>query len=167
MTNLEVNIVVKLPDTPGTLVELISPISDNGGNIYSILHYHDKKINNMIPVEITFDLNEELRDISLEKIQKELFEKNIPIEKITFGAKKRHFVIIITGHVFDTDVLDTIKRLAVKGIKTTELQAKFTELEEVSNVRFKFEVPETIEEKEFIEELKKICEEKNLSLIRA
>jgi len=167
MTNLEVNIIVRLPDTPGSLIELIKPISDNGGNIFGILHYHDKKINNKIPVEVTFELNEELRDISLENIQKELIEKNIPIEKITFGAKKRHFTIIITGHVFDTDVLDTIKRLAAKGIKTTELQAKFTELEEVSNVRFKFEVPETIEEKEFIEELKKICEEKNLSLIRA
>jgi len=167
MINLEVNIVVRLPDTPGSLIELIKPISDNGGNIFGILHYHDKKINNKIPVEVTFELNEELRDISLENIQKELNEKNIPIEKITFGTKKRHFVIIITGHVFDTDVLDTIKRLAAKGIKTSELQAKFTELEEVSNVRFKFEVPETIKEKEFIEELKKICEEKGLSLIRA
>ena len=167
MINLEVNIVVRLPDRPGSLIELIKPISDNGGNIFGILHYHDKKINNKIPVEVTFELNEELRDISLENIQKELFEKNIPIEKITFGAKKRHFVIIITGHVFDTDVPDTIKRLAAKGIKTTELQAKFTELEDVSNVRFKFEVPETIEEKEFIEELKKICDEKDLSLIRA
>ena len=115
MINLEVNIVVRLPDRPGSLIELIKPISDNGGNIFGILH----------------------------------------------------FVIIITGHVFDTDVPDTIKRLAAKGIKTTELQAKFTELEDVSNVRFKFEVPETIEEKEFIEELKKICDEKDLSLIRA
>ncbi len=167
MTNLEVTIVVRLPDTPGSLIELIKPISDNGGNIFGILHYHDKKINNKIPVEVTFECPLELRDISLENIQKELIEKNIPIEKITFDAKKRHFVIIITGHVFDTDVLDTIKRLAAKGIKTTELQAKFTELEEVSNVRFKFEVPETIKEKEFIEELQKICEEKNLSLIRA
>ncbi|TFF97539.1 MAG: amino acid-binding protein, partial [Promethearchaeota archaeon] len=51
MTNLEVNIVVRLPDTPGSLIELIKPISDNGGNIFGILHYHDKKINNKITVE--------------------------------------------------------------------------------------------------------------------
>jgi len=161
-----INLEVRLPDTPGTLIQLIEPISNNGGNIYSILHYHDKKINNMIPVEITFEINEEIREIGLKKIQEELRDKNIPIEKISFGAKQRHLVVILTGHVFDTDVLDTIKRLAAKGIKTSELQAKFTEIEEVSNVKLKLEVPESTTEKELIKELNKICEEKDLSLIR-
>ncbi|MFX1394145.1 MAG: hypothetical protein ACFFAH_11270 [Promethearchaeota archaeon] len=161
-----INLEVRLPDTPGTLIQLIEPISNNGGNIYSILHYHDKKINNMIPVEITFEISEEIRDIGLKNIQEELRDKNIPIEKISFGSKQKNLVVILTGHVFDTDVLDTIKRLATKGIKTSELQAKFTEIEEVSNVKLKLEVPESKTEKELIKELNKICQEKNLSLIR-
>jgi len=162
-----INLEVRLPDYPGTLIQLIEPISNNGGNIYSILHYHDKKINNMIPVSITFTLSEEIRDISLKKIQEELREKNIPIDKITLGVKQKELVIILTGHVFDTDVVDTIKRLAVKGVKTSELQAKFTELDEVSNVKLKLEIPESITEKALIQELNIICKEKDLSLIRA
>ena len=161
-----INLDVRLPDYPGTLIQLIEPISNNGGNIYSILHYHDKKLNNMIPVNITFTLSEEIRDISLKKIQEELREKNIPIDKITLGVKQKELVVILTGHVFDTDVVDTIKRLAAKGVKTSELQAKFTEIDEVSNVKLKLEIPESITEKELIQELNIICKEKDLSLIR-
>ena len=159
---------VKLPDYPGTLIELIRPISNNGGNIFSILHHHDRKVNNMIPVSISFDLNEDLLDISLNKIKKELNEKNIKIEKITFGEKgERELIIILTGHVFDTDIVDTIRRLASKKIKVPELQAKFTDVSEVSNVKLKLIYPNTMTEKELIEELDLICNEKNLFLIRS
>ncbi len=161
-----INLEVKLPDTPGSLIELIRPISMNGGNIFGILHHHDKKINNMIPVSITFELTSELEDVSLKNISKELTEKNIQIDKITFGAEKRHLTVILTGHVFDTDVLDTIKRLASKKIKVTELQAKFTDLEDVSNVKFNVEFPESMTKEELIQEFEKICEEKKLFLIR-
>ena len=161
-----INLEVRLPDYPGTLIQLIEPVSNNGGNIYSILHYHDKKINNMIPVSITFTLCDDIRDISLKKIQEDLKEKNIPIDKITLGIPTKALVVLLTGHVFDTDVVDTIKRLDAKGVKTSNLQAKFTDLKEVSNVKLKLEIPESMKEKEIIQELNKICEEKGLSLIR-
>ena len=157
---------VKLPDTPGALIGLIQPISKNSGNIFSILHYHDKKVNNMIPVNVMFELSEELLEVSINNIKKELSDKNILIESITLGTEKRHLIVILTGHVFDTDVLDTIKRLASKEIKVSELQAKFTEIEDISNVKFKIEFPESMTEKELLDELNKICQEKNLFLIR-
>lgn len=160
-----INLEVKLPDIPGSLIELIKPISKNGGNIYGILHFHDKIINNMIPVSITFELSEEIKELSLQNIKKELKEKNIQIENITYGVERRSLTIIITGHVFDTDVLDTIKRLALKNIVVSELTAKFTDLNEVSNVKLKIEFPESLSKTELLEELNKICEEKNLFLI--
>ena len=73
---------VKLPDIPGSLIELIRPVSQFGGNIYGVLHHHDKKMNNMIPVDIWFELSEELIEISLENIKKDLIEKNIKLIKI-------------------------------------------------------------------------------------
>ncbi len=163
---ITINLIVKLPDTPGSLVELIKPISNHGGNIFGILHHHDKKVNNLIPVEISFEINEEVRDVNLKKIQNELKEKNIIIENVTLGANKRHFVAIVTGHVFDTDIVDTLKRLASKDIKVSELQAKFTELSEVSNVKLKLDYPEKMTENELIKELTKICDQKKLFLIR-
>jgi ACT domain-containing protein len=160
-----INLEVKLPDTPGSLIELIRPISKNGGNIYGILHYHDRKINNMIPVNITFELSEEIQEVSIQNIKRELKEKNIQIENINYGIEKKLITIILTGHVFDTDVMDTIKRLASKNINVLELQAKFTELEEESNVKLRIEFPEHMNKNELNNELRKICEEKNLFLI--
>ncbi|MFX0082770.1 MAG: hypothetical protein ACFE94_13550 [Candidatus Hodarchaeota archaeon] len=160
-----INLEVKLPDTPGSLIELIKPISNNGGNIYGILHFHDRKINNMIPVNVTFELSKEIQEVSIKNIKKELKEKNIQIENINYGIEKKLITIILTGHVFDTDVMDTIKRLASKNINVLELQAKFTELEEVSNVKLRIEFPEYMNKKELNNELRKICEEKNLFLI--
>lgn len=165
MNYIMINLEVKLPDTPGSLVELIKPISKNGGNIYGILHFHDKKINDMIPVSISFELSEDIRDVSLQNIRKELRQKDIQIDNITYGVGKKEITVLLTGHVFDTDVLDTIKRLASKRITISELQAKFTELKEISNVKLKIEFPEDMTKREIIDELKEICEEKQLFLI--
>jgi ACT domain-containing protein len=162
-----IKLEVKLPDQPGSLVELIKPISDNGGNIFGILHHHDKKLNNLIPVSISFELKEELRDITLEKIQKEFNEKKIEIVNITLGKEKPQLIVILTGHVFETDIVDTIKKLALKKIKVSELQAKFTEISEISNVKLKLKYPEAITKEQLLLELEKICEEKNLSLLRS
>ena len=158
---------VKLPDIPGSLIELFKPISQNGGNIYGVLHHHDKKNNNMIPVDIWFELNEELIDVSLENIKKDLMEKNIQLIKISVGSKNKFLTFILTGHVFDTDITDTIKRLDSKNIKVLELHAKFTEVDEISSVIFKVEFPEVMAKFELIDEIEKICEEKNLFLIRS
>ncbi len=162
-----ISLECKLPDTPGSLIELIKPISENGGNIFGILHHHDKKINNMIPVSISFELPQELIEANLEKIQRELKEKRIIIEKLTMTERKNIIIVILIDHVFDTDVVDTIRRLASKNFKVIELQAKFTEISEVSNVKLKLELPESTTEKDLIKELNIICDEKKLSLIRA
>jgi ACT domain-containing protein len=158
---------VKLPDIPGSLVELIKPVSQNGGNIYGILHHHDKKINNAIPVDIWFELSEELIDVSLENIKKELIEKNIQLIKISVGSKNKILTFILTGHVFDTDITNTIKRLDSKNIKVLELHAKFTEVDEISSVLMKVEFPEVMTKFELTHEIERICKEKNLFLIRS
>lgn len=158
---------VKLPDIPGSLIELIKPVSQNGGNIYGVLHHHDKKINNVIPVDIWFELSEELIELSLENIKKDLIEKNIQIIKISLGSKNKVLTFILTGHVFDTDITDTIKRLDSKNIKVLELHAKFTEVDEISSVIIKVEFPEVMTKFESFTEIEKICEEKNLFLIRS
>jgi ACT domain-containing protein len=158
---------IQLPDIPGSLIELIKPVSKNGGNIYGVLHHHDKKINNVIPVDIWFELSEELIELSLENIKKDLIEKNIQIIKISLGSKNKVLTFILTGHVFDTDITDTIKRLDSKNIKVLELHAKFTEVDEISSVIMKVEFPEVMTKFESITEIEKICEEKNLFLIRS
>ena len=160
-----INLEVKIPDTPGSLIELIKPISQNGGNIHGILHFPDRKINNMIPVNINFELIEDIKETSLQNIKVELKEKNIQIVNISFGIERKSIIVLLTGHVFSTDILDTLQRLASKNIKVLELHAKFTEFEEVSNVKLKIEFSEGLTKKEIINEFRKICDEKELFLM--
>ncbi len=162
-----ISLMVRIPDTPGSLIELIKPISNNGGNIFAVLHHHDKKTDDMIPVSVSFELPEGLHEASLRNIKKELQEKRIQIDNIILGAERQQIMVILSGHVFDTDVVDTIDRLASKGIKVSELHAIFTEMNEISNVRLKLNISETITKKKVFEELNDICKEKNLILLRS
>jgi ACT domain-containing protein len=157
----------KLPDIPGSLIELIKPISQNGGNIHGVLHHHDKKLNNMIPVDIWFELSGESVEKSLENIKKNLIEQNIQLIKISVGSKNKSLTFILTGHVFDTDITDTIHKLDLKNIKVLDLHAKFTEIDAISSVMMKVEYPESMTEFDLINEMKEICKEKNLFLIRS
>ena len=158
-------IEAKLPDIPGSLIELIKPISQNGGNIYGVLHHHDKKTTNLIPVDIWFEINKVRFEESLENIKNDLLEKNIKLIKISVDPKNSILTIILTGHVFETNILDTIKRLDSKSIKVLDLHAKFTEIDEVSSVMMKVEFPEVMTKLELINELEKICKEKDLFLV--
>ncbi len=160
-----INLEVKIPDTPGSLIELIKPISQNGGNIYGILHFHDRKINNMIPVNINFELIEDIKEISMQNIKLELKEKNIQIENVSYGIERKGIIVLLTGHVFGTDILDTLQRLASKSIRVLELHAVFTEFEEVSNVKLKIEFSEGTTKNEIVNEIRMICDEKELFLI--
>ena len=158
---------VKLPDIPGSLIEMIKPISQNGGNIYGILHNHDNKVNNMIPVNVWFELKEEFIDISIKNIQKELIEKQIEITKISIGSKNKILTFILSGHVFDTDITETIDLLDSKNIKVVELQAKLSGLDKISDVKMKVEFPESMDESNIIGEIEKICKEKDIFLIKS
>jgi len=158
---------VYLPDIPGSLIELIKPISKNGGNIYGILHHHDKKIDNMIPVEISFELNQEILDSSIEQIKKSLIQQHIEIIKISIDSKHKMFTFILSGHVFDTDITDTINYLNSKDIKVLELQAIFSGFEEISNVKMRVEFPDYMNKPELIDEINNICRKKSLFFIKS
>ena len=158
---------VYLPDIPGSLIELIKPISENGGNIYGILYHHDKKIDNRIPVEISFELNQEILDSSISQIKKSLIQQYIEIIKISIDVKHKMFTFILSGHVFDTDITDTINYLHSKDIKVLELQAIFSGFKEISNVKMRVEFPDNMSKSELIDEIATICRKKSLFLIKS
>jgi ACT domain-containing protein len=164
---MRIDLEVRIGDTPGKLIELIKPISNNGGNIFAVWHNHEKKINNMIPVRVKFDLPEELRETSIKNIKKELKEKQIQIKSLTMDEDLKQIVVILSGHVFDTDIVNTIDRLASEKIIVSELKAIFTEMNEISNVKLKLNVNSGISREKVFEELDAICEEKDLFLIRS
>ncbi|TFF95574.1 MAG: hypothetical protein EU547_07380 [Promethearchaeota archaeon] len=164
---MQVDLEVRIGDTPGKLIELIKPISNNGGNIFAVWHNHENKINNMIPVRIKFDLPKELQETSIKNIKEALKKQQIQIKSLIMDEEVKQIVVILSGHVFDTDIVNTIDRLASKSIVVSELKAIFTDMKEISNVKLKLNVNSGITREKVFKELDAICQEKDLFLIRS
>ena len=156
-----------LKDQPGSLIELIRPISEYGGNIFGIIHDHNKKENNLIPVHVTFELNEELLETSLQKIRKALEENGIKISTLTQELAIQEIKVILWGHVFESDIVNTVKRIAEKGARVSEIRAKLLEVKDESSVLLKIELPLSISKEIILQTVQKICEEKKLLLFKS
>lgn len=158
---------VILPDRPGSLIELIKPISENGGNIHGIIHFHDKKKDNLIPVHITFELKEELLQTNLAKIKSNLEYKGIKISKLTQEIPQQEIKIILWGHVFETDIVDTVKRISKVGARVSEIQAKLLDPLDESSVLLNIVIPISINRETIFNIIQEICREKNLMLFKS
>jgi ACT domain-containing protein len=92
---------------------------------------------------------------------------HIEIVRISMDSKSRLFTFILSGHVFDTDITDTINELQSKNIKVSELQAKFSGFNDISNVKIKVEVPDAMTKAKLVHEIDDICKRKNLFFIKS
>ncbi|MCP4762027.1 MAG: hypothetical protein GY870_09600 [archaeon] len=160
-----IELEVKIPDKPGTLIKLIQPISDNSGNIHGILHTHKEKSGGYIPVLVTFDIISGDKLKNLENIKKILRDQDIQILKITDIPAAHQMTAIFSGHVFRQDFEDTVIKINSTGAKVHDLEAKFTKPEDISNVKFLIEIPDEIDDEVVIKKLRDISMEKNLFLL--
>ena len=163
--NEMIELEVKIPDAPGALIKLIKPISENSGNIHGIVHHHDEKADNFIPVNVHFELIGDAKQKNLEKIKKLLLELKFQILSITDTPAVHLMTVILSGHVFRKDFEDTIIRITKKGAKVYDLEAKFTVPQDTSNVKFIVEIPDEVDDKLIINELEEICKEKEFFLL--
>jgi len=153
-----------LPDTPGALIQVLKPISENAGNISSVIHSHEENRGGKVPVIVKFNLPPESEKEKLDHITKELEELAVEITEISRGLKRERIIVILTGHVFETDFVDTMKRINRTGANVVSTYAKFTDVQSISNVKFEILVDEKSIQKT-MKELHAICREKNLTII--
>lgn len=153
-----------LPDTPGALIKMLKPISDNTGNIYSVIHSHGEKHGSKVPVIVKFDLPPESQEIKLKKIISELEQLQVEITEVETTPKLERIIAIVSGHVFQTDFVDTMKRISRTGARVVSTYAKFKDVASISNVKFEIMCDYDHVENALME-LRRICEEKNLFLI--
>ena len=100
-----VELEVLIEDKPGTLIHLLTPISENGCNIQGIYHGQKREDDNLIPVFVKFEVADKENRRVMEVIVKRYAELNIQIEKfapIGLGMKegkqkKRAVMIILDG----------------------------------------------------------------------
>ncbi len=105
---MKMKLVLELQDIPGQLVSVLSPISDLGGNMISIVHDRGVKTEKgLIPIQISIEGERENLNAILNKFN----EMGINIlEKDDVVLRERVSTVLI-GDVIDTDVRDTIDRI--------------------------------------------------------
>lgn len=105
---MKMKLVLELQDIPGQLVSILSPISDLGGNMISIVHDHGVKTEKgLIPIQITIEGERENLNAILDKFNE--LGVNI-LEKDDVVLRERVSTVLI-GNVIDTDVRDTIDKI--------------------------------------------------------
>jgi len=163
---MRIEFEIELRDMPGQLVKALEPISRHGGNILSVVHIRNsRKKGERIPVHVTMKLEEPL---SLEKILKELEEKDILVSKINEIKKKEKIIVMVVGHVVDTDLRDTIDRLNdIKGVMVADLKLTMPHPEEETSALMTIETTGAEKTKRIIEALEKIAGKKALTLIKS
>jgi ACT domain-containing protein len=109
---MRISMDLELQDTPGQLKHVLTPISDLGGNIASIVHHHDKKtFRNTVPVSVIFDIEEH----TLDELQDGLERNGVTIVRIGKMRLRTRTHILLIGHIIHTDLRDTVDEIDGTG----------------------------------------------------
>jgi ACT domain-containing protein len=156
---------VRLMDAPGKLIEMLEPLSQYGANIQGVFHMHGEVQNNLIPVLVTFTLPELHFDSNLNKIKKALLAKGIEIVRLS-AEQAFTSSFLALGHVFQTDFVDTIRRLSKPGIRVISIEARFKAINDPSAVLFSIQLENKKKETELLKLIDEISKEKDLVIIK-
>jgi ACT domain-containing protein len=99
---------LELVDEPGELLRALDPIATNGGNLLSIFHERGNVTpRGHIPVEVDLEATPERFDGIVDAL------RDAGINVIQAGAEQysEALTIILTGHLVNTDLSDTLSRI--------------------------------------------------------
>jgi len=161
---MKISLDVVLKDVPGQLVRALEPISQYGGNIISIVHLREELTGGRVPVHVTIEVDPQ----KLDKILRELEERDIWVSKVGEVRKKENIKVILIGHIVDTDARDTIDRInEIKGAMVADLALAMPHPEKESSARMDIEVSGPDAAKKVMARLEKIASEKKFIIIKS
>jgi len=109
---MKISMDLELKDTPGQLMHVLTPISDLGGNITSVVHHHDKKtFRNTVPVSVILEIDEQ----TLGELQDGLEQNGVTIVRVGKMRLRATTHILLIGHIIHTDLRDTIDEIDATG----------------------------------------------------
>lgn len=157
-------VTVELSDRPGQLARIITPLAESGCNILNIHHIREVEKEGLARVEITFQTDNKS---SVDKVVDKLKKEGLTVINYSPDIQTFRETIILIGHVFTTDITDTIIQIASSGIQVASVDARITLIEEVSSVKMVLQSDSDDKLKNGIDLLKQICRKKKLFLIRS
>ncbi|WP_058367406.1 hypothetical protein [Haloparvum sedimenti] len=154
---------LELVDEPGQLLAALHPIADNGGNLLSIYHERGNKTpRGHIPVEVDFEATEE----RFEGIVDALRAEGINVMQAGTERYAEELVLLLVGHIIDTDLSDTLKRIeecASASVADVSLAApKGTEEASSARLRLQTRAGETTAA---LEAVRSVADEKGLHVV--
>ena len=157
-----VTLEVELPDTPGQLMKVVDVISLRGGNFFGIYHLRDRKSQDQVPVVFEFEIDS---PENLAKIRSALQVQGITISRLESEAGIYRKTIILIGHIYNTDIKNTLDRLMAKKAYIRKVVSRIKSPEEVSSMKIGFQYEKKEDIAEIYEEVRNICKEKQLNPI--
>lgn len=165
---MRISIEVMPKDVPGELVKILSPISDVGGNVISIIHRRDEQSQKgRLPVRLTFDIDSKAQ---YEKILERYRKENIRL--INGGEVKcyREMVVGMIGHIVHTDLSETIRSIDSLGFcNVTDIQLDMPAVDKESCAIFRIEIENSVNGGRSLvnSRIREICSKKNIQVIDA
>jgi ACT domain-containing protein len=99
---------LELVDRPGELLRALEPIADNGGNLLSIFHERGSITpRGHIPVEVDLECPPD----RFEEIVSALRGEGINVIQAGAEAYGEDVVLLLIGHLVDTDLSDTLSKI--------------------------------------------------------
>ncbi len=156
----EAEIEVELRDSPGELVRILEAVAAEQGNVVTIVHDRAHVVRGRVPVRIQI----QVEPGRLAGIGKRLEEQGITVRGIELERDHGKQVVIIVGHVFRTDIKDTMDIVREPGTLIRWVDSRLTDERSVSTVKFVLQgSPEQL--KASRELLAQVCERKDLLLV--
>ena len=154
---------LELVDEPGELLRALRPVADNGGNLLSIFHERGNVTpRGHIPVEVDVEATPD----RFERIIDGLRDAGIDVIQAGTEQYSEALTVVLSGHVVDTDLSDTLSRIR-ESPKATVTDVAVTAPEgtaDVSSARLGISAEAGAAEA-VLERLRTIAAEKDLTLV--
>jgi ACT domain-containing protein len=153
---------LELQDIPGQLLLALQPLKENKANIISVVHHRDRKTpRGMIPVRFVLEMDRS----RIEALQTKLKESGISV--VRAGEDRfMESVSVVLGHVLDSDIGDTVKRIDSTGFaEVMDLALTMPGVDEPSSAFMKIRATGKAEIQKALTILREVGKEKKLLVI--
>ncbi|MDY6931329.1 MAG: amino acid-binding protein [Halobacteriota archaeon] len=158
-----VSLDLELRDIPGQLSLALKPISESGANIVGVIHHREKMTpRHTLPVQVTVEVDQKRLESLIDKLKSE----GIIVARVGEERLKERVLVMLTGHILDTDVKDTVDAVDNTGFaEVVDLKLSMPGIDKRSSASL---VINAMGEKELCESLnllREIASKKDLLMI--
>lgn len=112
---------VELTDRPGELSRLLNVVAQHGGNVFAVLHHHERAVEGRVPVACTVEVPEAqaLRLI-------DALARSHRLLRVDRHGGPSRTAVLLTGHVFEADIRKLFDAIFEAGAEVEEMDARIS-----------------------------------------